>query len=220
MRVRPAALAAGVALGAAGLAGGAAATEPRQPASSETIVEYRESGEWDRDIDAAIEDATAALEAELAPGERPAKPAIVLDVDDTSLSSYACLKRADFDRALGGEACVQSGEMPAIPQTLAFFRRAREEGVSVFFVTGRRARQRAVTTANLRSEGYRGSWTLLLRPNQQKRKAGWKARTRRSIVRRGYTILVNVGDQRSDLSGGSAEHTVKLPNPMYTIPVA
>ena len=39
-------------------------------------------------------------------------------------------------------------------------------------------------------------------------------------MKRGYDILVNVGDQRSDLTGGYARRGFKLPNPMYLIPVA
>ena len=34
----------------------------------------------------------------------------------------------------------------------------------------------------------------------------------------GFTILVNVGDQDSDLAGGHARKAFKLPNPMYFIP--
>lgn len=43
---------------------------------------------------------------------------------------------------------------------------------------------------------------------------------RRSLARRGYRAVVDVGDQWSDLRGGGALRTFKLPNPMYTIPVA
>ncbi|HEX8204834.1 MAG TPA: HAD family acid phosphatase [Solirubrobacteraceae bacterium] len=217
MRVRPAALAV---CAAASLAGGAAlATEPKQPATAEEIVEYRESGEWDADITRVTDRATAYLRSHL---EDARKPAMVLDVDDTSLSSYDCLKAADFDRDVVGDACPAGGEMPAIAQTLALFRFARAEGVSVFFITGRRARLRAATVSNLRAEGFGGTWSLRLRPNRQPRsqRSGWKARVRRELARRGYTVVANVGDQWSDLRGGGAMRTFKLPNPMYTIPVA
>ncbi len=42
----------------------------------------------------------------------------------------------------------------------------------------------------------------------------------RSLAKRGHRILVNVGDQRSDLTGGYASRTFKLPNPMYVIAIA
>ncbi|HEX3434983.1 MAG TPA: HAD family acid phosphatase [Solirubrobacteraceae bacterium] len=34
----------------------------------------------------------------------------------------------------------------------------------------------------------------------------------------GYRIIVNVGDQQSDLDGGFAQRAFKLPNPFYFIP--
>ena len=33
----------------------------------------------------------------------------------------------------------------------------------------------------------------------------------------GYLIILNVGDQESDLTGGFADRTFKLPNPFYFI---
>lgn len=36
--------------------------------------------------------------------------------------------------------------------------------------------------------------------------------------RLGYTIIANIGDQDSDLRGGHAERTFKVPNPFYFIP--
>ena len=219
MRDRPAALTLAV-LGALAVAGGGAlAAEPEQPATPQQIVQYHDSGEWDADITTVVDRATAYL-AEHVDDAR--KPAIVLDIDDTSLSSYECLAAADFDRDVVGQSCVARGDMPAIPQTLGLFRRARSEGASVFFITGRRERLRSPTVSNLRAEGYTGTWTLTMRPNRQRRsqRSGWKARTRRSLARRGYTVIVNVGDQWSDLRGGGALRAFKLPNPMYTIPVA
>jgi predicted secreted acid phosphatase len=206
---------------AAAFAAAAPATEPSQPATAREIIEYHDSGEWDADIAAVIDAATEHLRADLS--DNPvSRPAIVLDIDDTSLSSYECLRSFGFDRKRAGETCARSSQLPAIAPTRELFRLARAEGVSVFFITGRRERQRAATTANLRSAGYRGVWTLRLRPTTQPRsqRAGWKARVRRGLVRRGYRIVANVGDQRSDLSGGSAVRTFKLPNPMYTIPIA
>ncbi len=41
---------------------------------------------------------------------------------------------------------------------------------------------------------------------------------RATIKRRGYEILVTVGDQRSDLKGGHANKRYKVPNPMYFRP--
>jgi hypothetical protein len=37
---------------------------------------------------------------------------------------------------------------------------------------------------------------------------------------RGYEIVADLGDQRSDLDGGATLRGFKLPNPMYLIPSA
>jgi predicted secreted acid phosphatase len=196
--------------------GAAPAGEPKAPASPEEIVAYRDSGEWRADNRTAGRRARNTLRRHLF----DPRPAIVLDVDDTALSTYGCMKAADFDRAEAG--CALRRDLPAVPATLRLFRYARSHGVAVFFVTGRREAQRDLTEANLRRAGYRGYRALHMRPDDQpaRRRDGWKARTRRAIRRRGYRILVNVGDQRSDLDGGHALRRIKLPNPMYVIETA
>jgi predicted secreted acid phosphatase len=194
------------------LAGGATAQadEPKAPAQPDEIIAYRDSGEWEADTRRQVRRARRVLGRHL--DDR--RPAIVLDIDDTSLSNYECLKDVDFDRA-----AADCGRLPAIPQTLGLYRYARRHGVTVFFVTGRRERAREDTVANLEAAGYRRWKRLHMRPDDQplSRKDGWKARTRRAIERRGYRIVVNVGDQRSDLDGGHALRRFKLPNPMYVI---
>ena len=46
----------------------------------------------------------------------------------------------------------------------------------------------------------------------------YKSGARAKIAEEGYTIIVNAGDQASDLAGGYAERAYKLPNPFYYIP--
>jgi hypothetical protein len=48
--------------------------------------------------------------------------------------------------------------------------------------------------------------------------ADFKMSGRKKIQERGYHIIVNVGDQPSDLTGGYAERAVLLPDPFYRIP--
>jgi predicted secreted acid phosphatase len=191
----------------------ASADEPKAPATPQEIVEYRESGEWRADTARALRRARGVLRRHL----DVHRPAIVLDVDDTALSTYACMKRAGFDRAAA--KCASKRSLPAIPQTRRLFRFARQLGVAVFFITGRRERLREITAGNLRRAGFAGWRGLKMRPDRQpaSRKDGWKARARRAIERRGYRIVVNVGDQRSDLDGGYALRAVKVPNPMYVV---
>jgi acid phosphatase len=191
-----------------------AASEPKAPATPEEIVAYHDSGEWRADTTRAITKARHVLARHLS----DAHPAIVLDIDDTSLSNYRCFKAANFEH--GAADC--GATLPAIPQTRGLYRYARRHHVTVFFITGRREKARRTTRTNLRRAGYKGTLLLKLRPNREPAGThdGWKARTRARIGRRGYRIVVNVGDQRSDLSGGHALRAFKLPNPMYVIPTA
>lgn len=196
----------------------ALADEPAAPAAPEAIVAYHDSGEWAQDTTRVVRGARRYIRRHLDDSSRRA--AIVLDIDDTSLSNYECLKAVGFDRP---SADCGDQTLPAIPQTRSLFRWAREKGVAVFFVTGRREVARQQTAANLRAAGYRGGWTLKMRPDDQPRRwrDGWKARVRRAIVqRRDFRILANLGDQWSDLDGGWSARRFKLPNPMYVIPTA
>jgi hypothetical protein len=194
------------------LSAGVLAQEPEAPATPEEIVAYHDSGEWGRDTTRVVRRARRFLARRL-----DGRPAIVLDIDDTSLSSYRCLKKVDFDRSRA--SCGESGDLPAIPQTLRLHRYARRHGVAVFFITGRREHLRGVTVRNLREAGYTGRRRLFMRPNRERPGThdGFKARTRARIERRGFRIVVNLGDQRSDLDGGHARRAFKLPNPMYVI---
>ncbi len=205
--------------GEAGAGGWTASGLPPAPPDADAIRAYRDSGRWDWDLARQVSRAMQSLATQLAE-RRPARPAIVLDVDDTALSAYACLDRVEFER--DRVSCGSRTDLPAIEptRTLAHFAQAR--GVAVHFITGRRERVRESTVENLRRAGYGGRWRLHMRPDRQPaaRRDGWKARTRRALTRDGRTILLNVGDQRSDLDGGWARRTYKLPNPMYVIPTA
>ena len=186
------------------------------PTKSDEIVAYRESGDWDADIDRVIRRARRQVIRH----RDDSNPAMVLDIDDTSLSTYECLKEFEFDRRASD--CGKRDDLPAVSQTRELYRFARRQGVSVFFITGRRERARGSTRRNLRAAGYSGTLRVRLRPNREAPGThdGWKARTRAAIEARGYTIVANVGDQRSDLDGGHALRRFKLPNPMYVIPTA
>ena len=46
----------------------------------------------------------------------------------------------------------------------------------------------------------------------------YKSGTRAYIESQGYDIVANFGDQFSDLEGGFADKTFKLPNPNYYLP--
>ena len=94
--------------------------------------------------------------------------------------------------------------------------------MTIFFITGRPEGQRADTEANLKAEGYDYWEELYLRPVDHPKEqsvAQYKSGDRAKIVAKGYRIILNVGDQMSDLAlDPQADHSVKLPNPFYLIP--
>ena len=186
-----------------------------------SVTEYHDSGSWDRDIAQADGDGQQYLEKRLGQGVR--KPAIVLDIDDTSLTTYGYESTHDFgfDKAEMDQYMLDR-KLTAITQTRDLVNFARSKGVGVFFVTGRRDKpgRPEATAANLREQGYPEPTELHLRPadDQAPSVVPYKSSTRAGIEREGYDIVLNIGDQDSDLADGHAERPVKLPNPMYKLP--
>ena len=231
-RWRPWASLAAAGLLAAGCATGASSLRSDAPPANladakRHVSEYVETGRYERDLAAVADDARRYLDSRVGGG---GKLAIVVDVDETALSNLPGLRANDYGFIVGGPcelprgpcglgAWIGMARAEAIKPVLALARHARERGVAVFFLTGRPERMRAATEQNLRAAGY--EWTgVLLKPDALTTKSAveFKAPERRKLVEEGYTIIVNIGDQMSDLDGGFAERTFKLPNPFYFIP--
>jgi acid phosphatase len=148
---------------------------------------------------------------------RPVKPAIVFDIDETSLSNYRFLAGTGFVSAGAAlAASAVAGGAPAIAPVLDLFRYARDNGVATFFVTGRPSVVESQTKSNLASAGYTGYTKLFVKPGD-KGTLTYKSGTRAELEKDGYTIIANVGDQDSDLAGGHADRSFKIPNPFYFI---
>jgi acid phosphatase len=192
------------------------------------LVQYQESGQYAADLAATVAEAKQYLQQRASGID---KPAIALDIDETSLSNWQFLKLNDFGFIIQGSCELRRGpcgflawaEMAkgtAIAPTLELYRMARERGVAVFFITGRPESLRAATERNLREAGYTDWETLYLKPQDLKVSgaAQYKAPIRCELSAKGYTIVVNLGDQASDLDGGCADRAFKMPNPYYRIP--
>ena len=119
----------------------------------------------------------------------------------------------------GLRAWQARGRATALQPTLQLARRAKALGVAVFFISGRPPGLREPTERNLRERGYEWDQVIIFPEGARFASAvDFKAPERRKITERGYTILLTMGDQESDLAGGYAERTFKLPNPVYFIP--
>jgi predicted secreted acid phosphatase len=194
-----------------------------------TALAYHDSGAYDRDLAAVIAKANRWLAQRVSSVSRPA---LVLDIDETALSNWEVLQLDDFGRPVPGPCVIgtgapcgwaewdQLGRDPAIAPTLELYRKARALGLAVYFITGRPESQRSATERNLAAAGYSGYEKLYMVPDGAhfRTAADFKAPIRAEVEQAGYTILINMGHQPSDLGGGHAERTFLLPNPFYRVP--
>ena len=171
---------------------------------------------------------------------RGEKPALVFDSDDTTLSTYDMEVKDmhfTFDPKLQ-DAWVQDQRFPATPLMVAYVNQAQKVGFTVFGLTGRNDGQKKATLGNLAKVGYADGtftsprfftkWVSGTTPpawiqgcvgGNRCTTVEYKSKTRAHIEDDlGYTIVANYGDQFSDLTGGYADHVVKLPNPTYYLP--
>jgi predicted secreted acid phosphatase len=165
------------------------------------------------------------------------KPAIVLDVDDTTLWNYDLEDgelHFDYDPVVQN-TWVQEQRFPAVPGMAELVDKAVKLGYMVFGVTGRADTQEPATLANLTKVGYGTAFTadtLYTKWTGNNPKPAYvtclvatscttveyKAGTRAHIESLGYKVVLNIGDQWSDLKGGHALKVLKLPNPTYYLP--
>jgi len=190
------------------------------------ITEYIDSGRYAADVTAVAAEAEHWLEKR---APQVPRPAIVLDVDETSLSNWPAYRANGWARVVNGECDLdqgpcnvrlwqRTGRSSAIPATLHLAQRAQELGVKVFFLTGRPESLREATERNLHAQGYVFEG-LRLRPSGTYASAAeFKAPQRCDLEQAGYTIVLAMGDQQSDLDGGCTERGFKLPNPVYFLP--
>ncbi len=178
----------------------------------------------------------ASLKRTYAAAERAGKkPAIVLDADDTTLWTYD-MEVADMKFVFNPtrqDYWVQHQLFPATPTMVALVNEADAMGFEVFGLTGRGAAQKDATIGNLKDVGYNAftpdhyftKWAGSTPPSYitcataKCTTVEYKAGTRKHIEQDlGYDIVLNIGDQWSDLQGGYADRNVKLPNPTYYLP--
>jgi predicted secreted acid phosphatase len=137
---------------------------------------------------------------------------------------------------------------PAVPGMVDLAATAEREGYAIFYLTGRPQAQEAATLGNLTADqvgvdanypkptglndGEDGLFTkppVADYPDYLKTACAgdtngscttihYKSATRAHIESLGYDIVANFGDQYSDLDGGYADQTFKVPNPSYYLP--
>jgi predicted secreted acid phosphatase len=169
---------------------------------------------YEKSITAGYAKATKLLDAQLK--KDPKKPTVVLDIDETTMSNWGCFDAVDFDLS-GLATCVVGGKSVAFPAAKTFIKHARARKVAIAFITGAPAVLCPARKKNLAAQGITTPFTLTCRPASDTGDSlvPYKSGARKALERKGATIVLNVGDQKSDLAGGAARKTVLLPNPIY-----
>ncbi|CAL9504818.1 HAD family acid phosphatase [Streptomyces pilosus] len=170
-----------------------AAPQERPAVAAAASVDY---ATWQADVKAVIDEARPYVERRTA-GAGGARQAIVLDIDNTSLETHFHL----------------FPPTPAVAPVLDLARYAHDRGVAIFFVTARPDLLEVVTKSNLTSVGYpvAGLYQRSLL-DLFGSAAEFKTAKRAEIEAKGYAIIANIGNNTTDLVGGHAERTFKLPD--------
>ena len=192
---------------------------PNLGAVKNEILDYFNGGTYKEEILFVNARAKDYLEQRLT-RPLPGKPAVVFDIDETCLSNFSHIQEMDFAFQLQAwNNWVNKGIAPPLEGTLDLYRFCRSRGLAIIFISGRNQMQRVQTENNLRQAGYEEWAELVLKDVSGNESAlNFKTTARRNLVQNGYTILLNLGDQDSDLLGGYCDAVFKLPNPLYWVP--
>lgn len=183
-------------------------------------IEFSKTSEYKKETEKAINDAYAACKKFLSDKEKgTAKglPAVISDLDETLIDNRPHFEKTPEFNWPAFESWIKKADAPLLPKTAEFLQWARKNGFAIFFITGRREGLRADTINNLikRKVAYDG---LLMRKDGDKGGAeAVKVPLREQVEKMGFTIVVNIGDQWSDLQGGHAYDCEKLPNKIYLV---
>ena len=190
-------------------------------------IDYTSDKEYKDRFAAACNDGHKAVDRALEEnknksGAEKASLAIVSDLDETLLDNrpfFETIKGQNEDQIDWGafENWQKTCQSQPLKPTKELLEYARSRGVAIFFVTGRMERLRRVTIENLLKHGiaYDG---LYMRANGNEQNASsMKSAYRKQIEDMGFKIVVNIGDQYSDLAGGYSTDCEKLPNKIYYI---
>lgn len=188
--------------------------------AKDAVNRYLASGEYGQQLTKISVKAGKYLAKRVArPLKEGEKRAIVLDIDETALTNLSHITAHDFGYVPDvWSRWVASGQARAIIPIQLVYDIAVQNNVAVYFITGRPPADAPGTEKNLRETGY-GTWAKIhYKPADHNGTArSFKAGVRKQLIAEGYTIVLNIGDQESDLDGGFAERAFKLPNPFYLI---
>jgi len=149
--------------------------------------------------------------------------AIVLDIDETSLNHYIPIRDAEFpqdqNHIIWDKLLSRTVGTP-IKATLEFYKYCLDKGLKVFFISARLVEYLDATKQALISAGFDDFQDVYVFPEYVTQYdseffKSFKADRRAYIESLGYKVLISIGDQSSDLTGGHTRYTFQLPNYLY-----
>ncbi|KFK39517.1 hypothetical protein AALP_AA3G254300 [Arabis alpina] len=188
-----------------------------------SVAIYYDKGQFARDYNVVANYALAFARTIKLGGD--GKDAWVFDIDETLLSNLAYYSAHGYGsepyNSIAFNEWVVEGTALGFRASVRLFNALKKLGFKIILLTGRDEGQRSITESNLRDAGYSGWERLLLRGHKDQGKAAvqYKSEQRESMVKLGFKLHGNTGDQWSDLEGFAvATRSFKVPNPLYYIP--
>ncbi len=180
----------------------------------ESVKEYYESGKYDEELDAVINEA----KEKFSKIEFTENSVVIFDVDETVLNNYDLAKQLGFGYVYKmNKKWNQEMKAPAIPQVKELYEYLLTRGAKIIFLTGRNIPEFEVTYKNLKLTGYTTFDTLITQREHEYNltPTEFKSSKRVELTEMGYEIFGTVGDQWSDLNGAYHGIQVKIPNYLY-----
>ena len=197
-----------------------ALAEPRNiNEAKKEVFQYIHTKQYHSDLAKSYKKAKNILSKAIRTKNKNETLAVVLDIDETVLSNLPFMEENNFGWSKTNMAKQLSrNDMPALQPALDFYQYAYSNKVKIVFLTARPTIYKDNTIENLKQAGFHIWERLIFRPKATSHgsSAKYKAVMREQLVNDGFTIVLNIGDQHSDLVGGFADHSIKLANPFYS----
>ncbi|KAF7123686.1 hypothetical protein RHSIM_Rhsim12G0203600 [Rhododendron simsii] len=150
----------------------------------------------------------------------------VFDIDETALSEIDYYSQPDvsfgakkFNETKKNEY-LKEAKSPPLAAVLELYNNLLPLGYKIVFISGTSESYREYRESNMKRAGYHTWEKLMLKQTSEHGTTSfiYKSNKRTELVKAGYRIIGNMGDQWSDILGSDVgNRTFKLPNPMYYI---
>ena len=162
------------------------------------------SGEYDACLHQTFNGARGQLNKALKQVPKGKKPAIITDIDDTLVNGsiyFSSLVGTDDSHSVARSRYWWNNQMlEALPGSLEFIQYAKNQGVDIFYISGRFEDVKPATINTLTKLGFpvADEAHVLLQPANNATQS--KESKRQSIRDKGYHVLMILGDQLDDLA--------------------